>query len=163
MDTESVLKQIRGLVSDGDIDAAVAMLEENDVDIDYRDVTHDLQTLLMRLCYYKLSVSDYDRVLAAIFDKSPDVNVQDSWGRTFLMHACIANKPVCVEGLLSYEGTDVTIADFDGNTALSYAVQNCDIYTMEDILSHKDGGSLVVKHNAKGRYNTFVLFLKWME
>ena len=159
METEAALKEIRDLLSYGDVEAAVSLLQENDIDLDYRDVTHDLQTLLMRICYCKLSYTDLEHVLAAIFDKAPDVNVQDSWGRTVLMHACIANKPILIEGLLDYEETDVTIADFDGNNALSYAVQNCDIHSMEDILSHRDGGLLVSKHNAKGTVYVYTFFM----
>ena len=155
MGTENSLKQILQLLSDDDTDAAVAIIEEVDIDVNYRDVTHDLQTLPMRMCYMNLCVSDLERVLAAIFEKDPDVNIQDSWGRTVLMHACIANKPGYIEGLLGYEETNISIVDFDGNTALSYAVQNCDIYTLEDILNSKDGGALITKHNAKGNINPY--------
>ena len=151
MDTASYFNQIVQLLGDGDINSAVALIQNPDVDVNYRDVTHDLQTLMMRICYMTLSITDLERVLAAIFEKSPDVNTQDSWGRTALMHACIANKPGYIEGLLEHYNTDVTVTDFDGNNALSYAVQNCDIYTMEDILNHQHGATLATKINAKGK------------
>ena len=151
MDTASYFNQIVQLLGDGDINSAVALIQNPDVDVNYRDVTHDLQTLMMRICYMTLSITDLERVLAAIFEKSPDVNTQDSWGRTALMHACIANKPGYIEGLLEHDNTDVTVTDFDGNNALSYAVQNCDIYTMEDILNHQHGATLATKINAKGK------------
>ena len=150
MDTETYFNQIIQLLTDGDINSAVALVQDPDVDANHRDISHDLQTLLMRICYLNLSITDLERVFAAIFDKGPDVNIQDSWGRTALMHACIANKPGYIEGLLEYGDTDISMTDFDGNNALSYAIQNCDIYTMEDILNHQNGGSLATKINAKG-------------
>ena len=151
MDTATSFNQIIQLITDGDINSAVALIQDPDVDVNHRDVTHDLQTLMMRICYMTLSITDLERVLAAIFDKTPDVNSQDSWGRTALMHACIANKPGYIEDLLELSDTDVLVTDFDGNNALSYAVQNCDIYTMEDILNHQHGAPLATKINAKGK------------
>ena len=151
MDTATSFNQIIQLITDGDINSAVALIQDPDVDVNHRDVTHDLQTLMMRICYMTLSITDLERVLAAIFDKTPIVNSQDSWGRTALMHACIANKPGYIEDLLELSETDVLVTDFDGNNALSYAVQNCDIYTMEDILNHQHGAPLATKINAKGK------------
>ncbi|KAL4216518.1 hypothetical protein ACF0H5_024241 [Mactra antiquata] len=133
-----------------DVDQMMSLLSTNDVNIDFRDVTHDLQTFLMRLCYVDLNTSDLMQILEAVFNLIPDVNVQDSWGRTVLMHSCIANKPMFIEGLLEYDLTDISVIDFDGNSALTYAIQHCDFYTVEDIVLHSTGSSLIHVHNAKG-------------
>lgn len=151
VENDGIYLELWRALNDGNVDHVISILRENDVNVDYRDVTHDLQTFLMRVCYVELETSQLLNVLEAIFDLHPDVNIQDSWGRTVLMHACIANKPVLIEGLLEYEDTDVSLTDFDGNSALTYAVQHCDKFTVEDILQHPAGAKLLSIHNAKGQ------------
>lgn len=153
VENDLVYSQLCDALNGNDVDQVLSLLRNGDVNIDNRDVTHDLQTFLMRVCYIDLATSDLLLVLEAIFNLKPDVNIQDSWGRTVLMHSCIANKPVLIEGLLEYDVTDVGVIDFDGNSVLTYAVQNCDAYTVEDILLHKTGPSLIHVHNAKGNDN----------
>lgn len=150
-DDETIFTKIVEALYDANIDEVVKLVNENEFDVNFRDVTHDLQTLLMRTCYVELETSQIQRVFEAFFEQSPDVNIKDSWGRTVLMHACIANKPCIIEGLLEYEPTDVTVIDFEGNSALSYALQYSDLYTLEDILSHSSGPKLLDVHNAKGQ------------
>lgn len=151
VENDAMFTELWEALNEGDSDKVVSILRENDVDIDHRDVTHDLQTFLMRVCYVNIETSDLLEILEAIFDRDPDVNIKDSWGRTVLMHACIANKPVIIEGLLDYQYTDVSLVDFEGNSALSFAVQNCDSFTLEDILHHPSGPKLLSIHNSKGQ------------
>lgn len=150
-DDDEVHQHLRERLNAGDVDYVIEALQNDDVDVDHRYVTHDLQTLLMNLCYVNLETSSVFAILNAILGRSPDVNIQDSWGRTALVHACIANRPCIIEKLLEYEHMNLGVIDFDGNSALSYAVQNCDIYTLEDLLQHRDGSSLLSIHNAKGK------------
>ena len=96
MDTATSFNQIIQLITDGDINSAVALIQDPDVDVNHRDVTHDLQTLMMRICYMTLSITDLERVLAAIFDKTPDVNSQDSKFRAS-SHFLGLYSPVCGE------------------------------------------------------------------
>lgn len=151
VENDQIHQQLREALNNGEVEYAIDLLNSDDVDIDHRDVTHDLQTFLMKLCYLNLETQSVFAIIDAVFQKCPDVNIQDSWGRTALMHACIANQPSIIDTLLEYEHTNVSVIDFEGNSAMSYAVQNCDIYTLEDILHHKDGPGLLNVHNAKGR------------
>ncbi|XP_045183845.2 uncharacterized protein LOC123542203 [Mercenaria mercenaria] len=151
VDNDATNTQLWDALNNGETGEVVTLLRGNVVDIDYRDVTHDLQTFLMRVCYVNIETEELLDILEAIFDHSPDVNIKDSWGRTVLMHACIANKPVIIEGLLEYEYTDVGLVDFEGNSVLSFAVQNCDVFTLEDILQHRSGPKLLSIHNFKGQ------------
>lgn len=131
VDSELLNQQLRDELYNGNVDHVINIINENDdVDINFRDVTHDQQTILMHLCYIELDTSSLLVLLEAIFNREPDVNVPDTLGRTVLMHACIANIPMYVEGLLQYSQTDVTCVDCDGNSALTYAVRNCDVYTV---------------------------------
>ncbi|XP_052787115.1 uncharacterized protein LOC128222223 isoform X2 [Mya arenaria] len=151
VDSDLLHKELRQALISGNIDDVINTISENeDVEIDYQDVTHDLQTLLMHLCYVDIDTSSLLAFLEAIFNKGPDVNIQDRLGRTVLMHACIANLPMFIEGLLEYGDTDVTILDSDGNSALTYAVQNCDVYVVEDILHHEGGITLLSHQNRQG-------------
>jgi ankyrin repeat protein len=159
VDSDVIYAHLCDALNNGDVGDVVSLLRDNDVDIDYRDVTHDLQTFLMRVCYVNIETEELLEILEAIFDHSPDVNIKDSWGRTVLMHACIANKPVVIEGLLEYENTDISQVDFEGNSVLSFAVQNCDVYTLEDILKHPCGPKLLSIHNFKGR--VLRIFFYW--
>ena len=151
MDSDVIHRSIYQALFEGDTNKVNILLRDNDIDVNFRDVTHDLQTILMKLCYVNIDITSLKSVLENIFEKFPDVNLQDSWGRTVLMHACIANKPIIIESLLEFEQTQVSLTDFDGNSALSYAVQNCDIYTMEDILQHPSGPKLLSIHNSNGK------------
>lgn len=154
VENDVTISQLWEALNEFDTDKVLSLLRENDVNIDYRDVTHDLQTLLMRVCYVNIETSELLEILEAAFDHCPDVNIKDSWGRTVLMHACIANKPVIIEGLLEYENTDVGLVDFEGNSVLSFAVQNCDRFTLEDILRHSSGPRLLSIYNSKGKLFT---------
>ena len=150
VENDQVQQQLREALTNGDVDYIVDVLSTEDFDIDLRDVTHDLQTFLMKICYCNLETSSVFAIMDAILKRGPDVNIQDSWGRTALMHACIANKPPIIETLLEYDDVNIAVIDFEGNSALSFAVQNCDTYTLEDLLIHKDGRALLNVHNAKG-------------
>lgn len=152
VENEHIYTKLWDTLHNSDVEQLMTLLRESDVNIDHRYVAHDLQTFLMRVCYVDLETSHLLNILEAIFDLKPDVNIQDSWGRTVLMHGCIANKPVLIEGLLDYQNTDVSLLDFDGNSALTYAVNHCDRFTVEDLLQHPAGPKLLSVHNSKGKY-----------
>ncbi|KAH3746755.1 ankyrin repeat domain-containing protein 34B-like [Dreissena polymorpha] len=152
VENEATIKQLRQSLISGNIDDVIGILTESDgVDIDFRDVTHDLQTILMFLCYVEIDTSSKLNVMAAILKKSPDVNIQDRLGRTALMHSCIANAPVVTERLLEVDDVDVSVFDVDGNTVMTYAILNCDAYTVEDLLDHVGGPELLNKPNLIGQ------------
>ncbi|XP_061190975.1 uncharacterized protein LOC133199116 [Saccostrea echinata] len=134
-----------------DFDAIKSIVENDNFDVNWRDVTHDLQSLVMKLCYVELNQEEVLQLYDAIFEKDPDLNLQDSHGRTALMHACIAGKEDIVDYLISDPTTRIEIFDFDGNSVLSHAVKAQDVRTTRRLLDHPSGHLLLEVYNCFGQ------------
>lgn len=135
-----------------DFNAIKSIVENDSFDVNWRDVTHDLQSVVMKLCYVNLSDVEIIQLYDAIFEKDPDLNLQDSHGRTALMHACIAGKEELSEYLISDPTTRIEVFDFDGNSVLSHAVKVQHLRTVRRLLDHPNGHLLVEVYNSIGRY-----------
>ncbi|XP_062595355.1 uncharacterized protein LOC134256688 [Saccostrea cucullata] len=134
-----------------DFDAIKSIVENDNFDVNWRDVSHDLQSLVMKLCYVNFNQEEVLQLYDAIFEKDPDLNLQDSHGRTALMHACIAGKEEIAEYLISDPTTRIEIFDFDGNSVLSHAVRSQDVRTTRRLLDHPSGHLLLEVYNSFGQ------------
>ena len=89
-----------------------------------------------------------------ILARSPTVNLQDSSGRTALMHACIAEKLDIIQALACIEECDPNVTDEDMNSALTYAVRSRKPPVVETLLvAFKTHGLDVNHRNNKGKVN----------
>ena len=59
----------------GDYSAIYSVLENHSLDANWRDVTHDLQSIVMKLCYVKLSEAQVIQLYDVILEKDPDLNL----------------------------------------------------------------------------------------
>ena len=62
-------------VQSGDYCAIYRVLENHSLDANWRDVTHDLQSIVMKLCYVKLSEAEVIQLYDVILEKDPDLNL----------------------------------------------------------------------------------------
>ena len=148
MDEDKILHKS---LSNLDFHAIIRSLHESEINVDFRDVTHGLQTLLMRLCHVPVDDVKRREILYLILARNPSVNIQDSSGRTALMHACIAEKLDVIQALSSSADCDPNIADDDMNSALTYAVRSRKPPVVETLLvAFKNHGLYVNHRNNKG-------------
>ena len=151
---------LRQALSDGDVEYAKEILQNDDVDLDQVDVTHELQTPLMRVCHLDMTSSDKCDLVRMMLRKHPDVNIQDGGGRTALAHACIAGSCEVIELLSSCEESDPNIADQEGNTPMIYACRYADADTLTTFVqSFQDRGLDIRKSNFQGM-SSFRISLK---
>ncbi|XP_076439240.1 uncharacterized protein LOC143278091 [Babylonia areolata] len=123
-------RQLSQAIAAADVERILFLLDDSDLDLDHRDVGHDLQTPLMRMCHMRAGNVEVEGVTERLERCAWNPNVQDVTGRTLLMHACIATRlPVVL--LCLDNGCDVSLADRDGNSALVYAVRS----GSEDVVS----------------------------
>ena len=147
-------KKLHRLLSDLNFHAVIKNLKETEINVDFRDVSHGLQTLLMRLCHVPVDDVKRGEILYLILARSPTVNIQDSSGRTALMHACIAEKLDIIQALSSIEECDPNVTDDDMNSALTYAVRSRKPAVVETLLvAFKTHGLDVNHRNNKGMVN----------
>ena len=145
-------KNIRTAFSNVAIEEIMQLLESETIDLNDRDPIHGLQTCLMRLCHLHVDTSNRALILSSILRHQPDVNIQDSSGRTALAHACIAEKTDIIERLSEVRECDPNIADSDGNTPLMYAVKSRKPPVVEQIILAFKNRRLHVNHiNNKGK------------
>ena len=64
-----------------------------------------------------------EATFSLLLHKGADVNLQDTQGRTALIHAVLAGQARAVEQLLE-SGVDASMTDQEGNSALSYAAMS---------------------------------------
>ena len=145
-------KKLHKLLSELDFEGTIKNLKESQIDVDFRDVTHGLQTLLMRLCHVPADDAKRREILFLILARNPSINIQDSSGRTALMHACIAEKLDIIQALSSIEDCDPNVVDEDINSALTYAVRSRKPHVVEILLvGFKDQGLNVNHRNKRGK------------
>ena len=59
----------------GDYSAIYSVLENHSLGANWRDVTHDLQSIVMKLYYVKLSGAEVIQLYDVILEKDPDLNL----------------------------------------------------------------------------------------
>ena len=145
-------KKLHRLLSDLNFHAVIKNLKETEINVDLRDVTHGLQTLLMRLCHVPVDDAKRREILYLILARGPTVNIQDSSGRTALMHACIAEKLDIIQALSGIEECDPNVTDEDMNSALTYAVRSRKPLVVETLLVlSKTMGLMLITETIKVR------------
>ena len=72
-------------IARADIIEILRLLDDANLDLDRRDVGHDLQTPLMRMCHMRASSDSLDAVLEKLETCAWNPNVQDATGRTLLL------------------------------------------------------------------------------
>ncbi len=127
-------KQLLRAISDLDFEAIIDTLQDEGIDPDQRDVAHGLQTILMRLCHLHLDSEKRQEIFDLIMDKNPNINIQDSSGRTALVHACIAEKLDIIQGLSLRQDCNPNIVDDDENSALTYTVRSRNVNVVQIFL-----------------------------
>ncbi|KAL8603032.1 hypothetical protein ACOMHN_051909 [Nucella lapillus] len=122
-DSTTNQQRLNQAIAAADVDSILQLLGDLTLDLDHRDVGHDLQTPLMRMCHMRAASGQLEGLVEKLERCAWNPNVQDVTGRTLLMHACIATRlPVVL--LCLDNGCDVSAADRDGNSALVYAVRS---------------------------------------
>ncbi|KAK3599803.1 hypothetical protein CHS0354_037289 [Potamilus streckersoni] len=151
MEPDVLHDQLRFAFQNTDSNKILDIINDENFDINQRDITHDLQTVLMKMCYLNLNKNEMEEIMASVFERDPDVNAQDSWGRTAIMHSCIADNSVVFDSLMDHSLLRLEMLDFEGNSVLSYAVKNEDFCMVEDILQQQSGLELINIYNSKGQ------------
>ncbi|KAL3884410.1 hypothetical protein ACJMK2_024549 [Sinanodonta woodiana] len=151
MELDVLLVELQHAFENIDYNKILDIIHDEKFDINQRDITHDLQTVLMKMCYLNLDKNEMEEIMASVFERDPDVNAQDSWGRTAIMHACIANNSVVFDCLMDQSVLRLEMLDFEGNSVLNYAVKNDDFCMVKDILQHQSGLGLINIYNSKGQ------------
>jgi len=110
-------------------------------------------TLLMGAAN-KGSVSLFDKIIAF----NPNVNAQDSNGRTVLHFACRSGNLKMVQRILKIPNVDVDIRTKGGETPLMYACQGGNIFVVGECLLHKCNPFLVnsLRQNARDQAKYFI-------
>lgn len=134
-------------------DKILTLVQNANVDINTRDISQDLLTILMKVCYLKIPDREIINILNEILERDPDINIQDSFGRTAIIHACIAGNFEVTDCLISDPESRIDVFDFDGNSALMHAVKTGSVPIAKRILEHPGGVSLLEVHNSNGLYN----------
>ena len=91
-ENEKFLKSLRTLIKKRDIEKIKSLISNPRFDVNIRDLTQDLQTPLMKLCYSEINDTNLMTIMDLLLDRNADLNTQDSLGRTAVMHACIARR-----------------------------------------------------------------------
>ena len=145
-------------IKSDDINLVHDLVNNENVDINRRDISLDLQTILMKICYMTGPEVEIVKVLHEIIERDPDVNSQDSHGRTAMMHACISGQCEVTDVLVSDPETRIDICDFDGNSVLIHAIKSGKYAIVKRILDHPGGFNLLLVYNSNGKH--FIL-LDW--
>ncbi len=125
------------------------------VDPDQRDESNGLQTILMRLCHLHLDSEKREETFNLIMKRKPDVNIQDSSGRTALVHACIAEKLEIIQGLSLRHDCSPNIVDNYRNSALTYTVRSRNVKIVQGFLESFRHHGIDMNHkNAKGKLSS---------
>ncbi|KAH9507737.1 hypothetical protein Btru_053589 [Bulinus truncatus] len=125
-------------VRNGDTDQILWLLQTGQVDVNYRDVTHDLETPMMSLCHANLplpppaseSTKDTDdrnsslrAILEAVRQVGLRVDQQDALGKTLAMHACINHNDAMLRFAIE-RGCNPAVADRKGKNLMHYVAMS---------------------------------------
>ncbi|XP_053313801.1 ankyrin repeat domain-containing protein 34B [Spea bombifrons] len=75
------------------------------------------------------------KMIKYLLENNADPNIQDKFGKTALMHACLENAGAGVVSLLLESGADPSLQDHTGFSALVYAVNSEDRETLKILLN----------------------------
>ncbi|OCT98620.1 ankyrin repeat domain-containing protein 34B-like [Xenopus laevis] len=75
------------------------------------------------------------KMIKYLLENNGDPNIQDKFGKTALMHACLENAGAEVVSLLLESGADPSLQDHTGFSALVYAVNSEDKETLRILLN----------------------------
>ncbi|XP_041355962.1 uncharacterized protein LOC121373391 isoform X2 [Gigantopelta aegis] len=142
-------KQVNDAISGGDVSRLISLLETRRVDVDSRDVSHDMTTVLMKVCHMNIDNEAQLAILDVLEDLEVNTDVGDAHGRTAVMHSCIGTKPNIVNFLLSLR-CDLTLVDNAGNSVLTYAIKSGNIEILESVLEQDAAVELIKKKNNMG-------------
>jgi ankyrin repeat protein len=150
-ENEKFLKSLRTLIKKRDIEKIKSLISNPRFDVNIRDLTQDLQTPLMKLCYSEINDTNLMTIMDLLLDRNADLNTQDSLGRTAVMHACIARRTTIADYIISDPTTRLEMFDFDGNSVLTHAVKSADFIIAKRILDHPAGPPLLEIYNSNGK------------
>jgi len=109
----AALARLDGLLSSGQEDAAIEMLNADGFGIDFID--NDQQTPLIKAARWGKT-----RLLEALLDAGADIGAADRLGRTALVYACQSKNLEAVRVMLA-AGADISRPDDLGNTPIGWA------------------------------------------
>ncbi|XP_033726031.1 uncharacterized protein LOC117315779 [Pecten maximus] len=147
---EVLQKNLEKAIQQNNVEKILGLVRNTNVDVNSRDVSHGLLTILMKMCYLEISDHEIVNILNEVLEREPDVNMQDSLGRTAIMHACISGKNEVVDCLISDPESRIDIFDFDGNSALMYAVKTGSLSIVKRIMDHPGGLALLDVYDTDG-------------
>ncbi|XP_060083885.1 ankyrin repeat domain-containing protein 34B-like [Ylistrum balloti] len=140
---EVLHRNLEKAIQQNNVEKILNLIRNENVHVNSRDVGHDLLTVLMKVCYLEIPDCDIVNIINEILEREPDVNMQDSLGRTAIMHACISGKSDVVDCLINDPDSRIDIFDFDGNSALMYAVKTGSLPIIKRIMDHPGGIALL--------------------
>lgn len=149
-DEADVNSKLDAAITDSDVTAILSLVDDERINLDKRDVTHDLQTPLMRMCHMDVERESMERVWSKAEDCVWNPDVHDVTGRTLVMHACIADKVDAVRAALK-RGCDISLVDRDGNSAIIFAIRNKSADLLGLLLEHRECSPLLIKANHAGK------------
>ena len=132
------------------------MLRSGQVDLDQRDASHDLTTVVMKTCHMNVETEAYQSIIKTLEDLNFDTDVTDAQGRTALMHACVGGKLRMFYFLLSLKSGTQRV-DNDGNSTLVYAIKSGNVNFVEMVLEEDAAVELVQKKNNMGKESILIL------
>ncbi|OWF41270.1 uncharacterized protein LOC110462710 [Mizuhopecten yessoensis] len=147
---EVLHRNLEKAIQQNNTEKILSLVVNENVDVNSRDISHDLLTILMKVCYLEIPDRDIVDIINEVLEREPDVNMQDSLGRTAIMHACISGKGDVVDCLVSDPDSRIDIFDFDGNSALMYAVKTGSLPIVKRILDHPGGLALLDVYDTNG-------------
>ncbi|XP_052085278.1 uncharacterized protein LOC127722476 [Mytilus californianus] len=150
-ENEKFLKNLKTLIKRRDIEKIKTLINNPKFEVNVRDVTQDLQTPMMKLCYSEIPDSSLMAIMDLLLERYADLNLQDSSGKTAMMHACLARRTTIADYIISDPTSRLEMFDFDGNSVLSHAVKNIDYIITKRILEHPAGISLLEIYNSNGQ------------
>lgn len=149
-ENEKFLKSLQTYIQRRDTEKIKILVQNPKFNVNIRDITDNLQTPLMTLCHSEIHDKYLLEIIDLLVDRNADLNLQDSLGRTVVMHALIARRSTLADYLISDPTTRLEIFDFDGNSALSHAVKSIDCIMTKRILEHPAGIGLLEIYNSNG-------------
>ncbi|XP_069102907.1 ankyrin repeat domain-containing protein 34C-like [Argopecten irradians] len=147
---EVLQKNLEKAIQQNNVEKILNLVRNENVDVNSRDIGHDLLTTLMKVCYLEIPDREIVNIINEVLERDPEMNIQDSLGRTAIMHACISGKHDVVDCLISDPDSRIDIFDFDGNSALMYAVKTGSVSIVKRIMDHPGGLALLDVYDTNG-------------
>lgn len=150
-ENEKLFKSLQRYIQRRDTEKIKTLIQSPKFDVNERDLAENLQTPLMTLCHCEIHDKYLLEIIDLLVERNADLNLQDSLGRTAVMHALIARRSTLADYLISDPTTRLEIFDFDGNSVLSHAVKSIDCIMTKRILEHPAGIGLLEIYNSNGQ------------